>query len=588
MSLYPNKVVGILGGGQLGRMLVQSASLLNIETHVLDKKGAPAKQINDNAHHVDGSFTEAAKVEELAKNVDVLTVEIEHVDTYALEKASETQAVPVEPHWRTIRIIQNKFKQKEHLQRHDIAVAEYEEVKEKSRDAIARIGEKLGYPFMLKSQTGAYDGKGNSPVHSASDIDEALKVLDPSAPLYAEKWANFKMELAVMVVKTKDQVLSFPTVETVHEDSICKLTYAPARNVSKAVNEKAQALARDAIAAFEGKGVFGVEMFLLEGDKLLVNEIAPRPHNSGHYTIEACATSQYEAHLRAILDLPITQRDLRLREPAVMLNILGGAKPDSHLEVAREALKVPDAAVHLYGKGDGKPGRKMGHLTVTCPTMSECETAIQPLVDLVDDLRAQRTDLPSSAKKPSKSTPPASKSTSPPLIAVIMGSDSDLPVLETGLTLLADRFHIPLEVRITSAHRTPEWMAEYVASCAPRGVKAIIAAAGGAAHLPGMASGHTYLPVIGVPVKGKVFDGLDSIFSEVQMPPGVPTAIVGVNNSMNAALYALRILAASGCVDGLAERLQEYIAEMRDAVLEKDKKMSELGWREYLAGMQRK
>ena len=140
-----------------------------------------------------------------------------------------------------------------------------------------------------------------------------------------------------MVVKTRDDVLSFPTVETVHEDSICKLCYAPARGVSQAINEKAQKLARDAVAVFSGKGVFGVEMFLLQDQSVLVNEIAPRPHNSGHYTIEACPLSQYDVHLRALLDKPIPKRELRLREPAIMLNILGGATPDSHLELARAA-----------------------------------------------------------------------------------------------------------------------------------------------------------------------------------------------------------------------------------------------------------
>ena len=149
------------------------------------------------------------------------------------------------------------------------------------------------------------------------------------------EWCDFKMELAVMVVKTKDQVLSFPTVETIHEDNICKLTYAPARGVSSEVNKKAQELAKTAVACFWGKGVFGVEMFLTKEGDLLINEIAPRPHNSGHYTIEACPVSQYEAHLRAILDLPLSQKALRLREPSIMLNILGGEAPDSHLKIAR-------------------------------------------------------------------------------------------------------------------------------------------------------------------------------------------------------------------------------------------------------------
>lgn len=198
--------------------------------------------------------------------------------------------------------------------------------------------------------------------------------------------------MAVIVVKTKDSILSFPTVETVQEDSICKLVYAPARNISDTINRKAQELARNTVAAFEGKGVFGVEMFLLEDDTLLLCELASRIHNSGHYTIEACSLSQFDAHLRAILDLPIPTKSLELRQPAIMLNILGGSAPDSHLKIAERALSIPNASIHLYGKGAARPGRKMGHVTVTAPTMDQAEAIIQPLIDFTDDIRVQRTN----------------------------------------------------------------------------------------------------------------------------------------------------------------------------------------------------
>lgn len=311
--------------------------------------------------------------------------------------------------------------------------------------------------------------------------------------------------MAVIVVKTKDTVLSYPTVETVQEDSICKLVYAPARNVSNSVNEKAQELARNAVAAFEGKGVFGVEMFLLEDDSLLLCEIASRIHNSGHFTIEGCHLSQFDTHLRAILDLPIPPQSLELRQPSIMLNILGGSAPDSHLKVAEYALSIPNANIHLYSKGNARPGRKMGHITVTAPTMNEAESIIQPLIAHVNGNSASTAEL---SFKPR------------PTIGVIMGSDSDLKTLVPGLKLLKDYFGIEPEVEITSAHRTPEYMAEYSATAASRGIKVIIAAAGGAAHLPGMAAAHTALPVIGVPVKGSALDGVDSLYSIVQMPRG--------------------------------------------------------------------
>lgn len=316
-----------------------------------------------------------------------------------------------------------------------------------------------------------------------------------------------------MVVKTKDSVLSYPTVETVQEDSVCKLVYAPARNVSDAINKKAQELARNAVAAFEGKGAFGVEMFLLEDNSILLCEIASRVHNSGHYTIEGCGLSQFDTHMRAILDLPIPPKSLELRQPSIMLNIIGGATPDSHLKVAEHALSIPNASIHLYSKGAARPGRKMGHITVTAATMYEAETIIQPLIDVVDEIRAQRSDIKTSSVQTVSSKPT-------PTIGVIMGSDSDLKTLIPGLKLLRDYFGIDPEVDITSAHRTPDYMAEYASKAASRGIKVIIAAAGGAAHLPGMAAAHTALPVIGVPVKGSALDGVDSLYSIVQMPRG--------------------------------------------------------------------
>ncbi|KAJ5221780.1 phosphoribosylaminoimidazole carboxylase [Penicillium citrinum] len=553
--MWNSPKVGILGGGQLGRMLVESANRLNIQANVLDAENSPAKQISFHDGHVTGSFKEREAVRQLAKSCDVMTAEIEHVDTYALEEVASE--VRVEPSWQAIRTIQNKFNQKEHLRKYGIPMADHRELVENTPEELARVGEQLGYPMMLKSKTMAYDGRGNFRVNSKADIPEALEALK-DRPLYAEKWAYFKMELAVMVIKTKDEVLSYPTVETVQEDSICKLVYAPARNVPEAINREAQALARKAVSAFEGKGAFGVEMFLLEDNSLMLCELASRIHNSGHYTIEGCALSQFDSHIRAIMDLPIPAKSLEIRQPSIMLNIIGGATPDSHLKAAESALSIPNASIHLYSKGAAKPGRKMGHITVTAATMHEAETMIQPLIDVVDDMRAQ--------------------------LAVVMGSDSDLKTLVPGLKLLQNYFGIEPAVEITSAHRTPDYMAEYSAEAASRGIKVIIAAAGGAAHLPGMAAAHTALPVIGVPVKGSSLDGVDSLYSIVQMPRGVPVATVGINNSINAALLAARIL---GSFDpSIQRKVEAYAEEARAENMEKKgTKLRELGWEKYFEQM---
>ena len=278
-----DRTIGVLGGGQLGRMLTEAANRLNITVITLDVEGSPAKQINVQANHVNGSFTDPKAIRQLAQKCDILTVEIEHVNTDVLEDladGSETREdwrlvrstkIEVQPSWQTIRVIQDKYKQKEHLIERGIETAESIALESNTPEELAEIASRLAYPLMLKSRTEAYDGRGNIPVNSISEIPSALSALS-GRPLYAERWAYFKTELAVMVVKTKDEstdnwqdvTIAYPVVETVHEDSICKLVYAPARNVSSSVTQRGQELARRAVAGFWGKGVFGVELFLME------------------------------------------------------------------------------------------------------------------------------------------------------------------------------------------------------------------------------------------------------------------------------------------------------------------------------------
>jgi phosphoribosylaminoimidazole carboxylase len=598
-----NKVVGVLGGGQLGLMLSISALRIGQRIAVLDTEHAPAKQINVRAAdlHVTGSFKNADDVRKLAANSDVITYEIEHVDTKILEELHNEQAtVPGSPGWNrlqpsydTVRIIQDKFVQKQHYARHDIPTARSIAVGTSEPQGLKEIADVLGYPLMLKSRTDAYDGRGNYPVKSVSDIEPALRALS-NRPLYAEQWANFTMELAVMVVKISQEIstdyesctLAYPTVETVHEESICKLVYAPARGVDRKTLLAAQVLARRAVATFLGTGVFGVELFLLPNGSLVVNEIAPRTHNSGHYTIDACGMSQFEAQIRAVLPhraSKIRARSLELKVPAaIMLNVLGGPEPDSHLLVADAADDIDNVAVHLYGKGDGRPGRKMGHLTVTGSSMSECERAIHPLIQLVDAIRAHRVG-PSDAKSILSSSSALIKSNPAPnpspVIAVVMGSDTDLATLKPGLQFL-DEMEIPYLVTITSAHRTPQHMLDFGKAAASRGIKAIIAAAGGAAHLPGMMASVTSVPVIGCPVKASSLDGLDSLLSIVQMPRGVPVATVSIGNSTNAALLAARIVGTSDA--RIREWVEAHLERMDRENMAKAASLEEKGWKDYV------
>ncbi|KAI8089884.1 phosphoribosylaminoimidazole carboxylase [Halteromyces radiatus] len=548
--------VGILGGGQLGRMMVEAASRLNLEVVILDSPlDAPAKQIENTQAHIAGAFNDEAKIRELASKVDVLTVEIEHVNATVL-KSLETQGKAIHPSPSTVQIIQDKFTQKNHLTAHGIPVADYMETLD--RPGVEAAANKFGYPFMLKSKTMAYDGKGNYVVKSEQDIGPAMDALK-STPLYAEKWAPFTKELAVMVVRRANgEVRSYPVVETIHKNSICHLVIAPAQ-VDGSVLRRAQAVAENAIKSFPGAGVFGVEMFVLDDESILLNEIAPRPHNSGHYTIEACETSQYENHLRAILDMPLGSTAMKV-PASIMVNILGQSESmEECYRPCQEALTVDGATIHLYGKKACRPGRKMGHITVVGDCMMQVQQRLAPILNVIE--------------------PGVDRSLSlRPLVGMIMGSDSDLPVMKIGAKILKD-FGIPFELSIVSAHRTPLRMVEYAKSAAKRGLMAIIAGAGGAAHLPGMVAAMTPLPVIGVPVKGSSLDGVDSLHSIVQMPRGIPVATVAINNSTNAALLAIRILGAS--IPGIMNQMEKYMEKMEGEVMAKVDKLDNVGWEDY-------
>ncbi|KAI8329412.1 phosphoribosylaminoimidazole carboxylase [Chlamydoabsidia padenii] len=548
--------VGILGGGQLGRMMVEAASRLNLQVVILDSPlDAPAKQIESTQQHIAGAFNDEAKIRELANNVDVLTVEIEHVNAGVLASLEKAGHV-VHPSPFTVQTIQDKFVQKNHLVSHGVPVADYMETND--RAGVEAAGQKFGYPFMLKSKTMAYDGKGNYVVKSEQDIQPAMEALSKT-PLYAEKWAPFTKELAVMVVRRANgEIRSYPVVETIHKNSICHLVIAPAQ-VDGAVLRRAQQVAENAIKSFPGAGVFGVEMFVLEDESILLNEIAPRPHNSGHYTIEACDTSQYENHLRAILDMPLGSTAMKV-PASIMVNILGESESmEECYRPCQEALTVEGATIHLYGKKGCRPGRKMGHITVVGESMMQVQQRLAPILNAIEPGVDRALSLR-------------------PLVGMIMGSDSDLPVMKVGAQILK-QFGIPFELSIVSAHRTPLRMVEYAKSAAQRGLMAIIAGAGGAAHLPGMVAAMTPLPVIGVPVKGSSLDGVDSLHSIVQMPRGIPVATVAINNSTNAALLAIRILGAS--IPGIMKQMEEYMEKMEGEVMTKVGKLDNVGWENY-------
>ena len=254
---------------------------------------------------------------------------------------------------------------------------------------------------------------------------------------------------------------------------------------------------------------------MVDAGSLYVNEIAPRPHNSGHYTIEACETSQFENHLRAILSRPLGSTALKVPS-AAMLNLIGhSSSMQEVLDTANKAVLTPGCSVHLYGKKECRKGRKMGHITIVGESDAQLRTRLRPLLRSLPQ-RAEEIDL----HAPVQLLPGSGYSSLYPLISVIMGSDSDLPTMLPCARVL-DQFELPYELTIVSAHRTPDRLMKFAREAAPRGVRVIIAAAGGAAHLPGMVAAVTPLPVVGVPVRvqgsGGV-EGVDSLYSIVQMP----------------------------------------------------------------------
>jgi 5-(carboxyamino)imidazole ribonucleotide synthase len=348
--------IGILGGGQLGRMLLQSAIDFNLQVHMIDPDpNAPCSGLASSFQVGDLMNYEA--VLNFGKSLDVLSIEIEAVNTDAL-KVLRDQGVKVFPQPEIIEMIQDKRKQKTFYKANRIPTADF--ILTESKEDVAKNVNFL--PAVNKLGKGGYDGRGVEILRSEVDLHKAF-----DKPSLMEKLVDFKKELSVIVARNESgEVKCFPLVELVFHPTanLVEFLFAPAE-VSKEVEQKAYELAVDLVKKLDMVGLLAVEMFLTQDDEILVNEIAPRTHNSGHHTIEANITSQFEQHLRAILDLPLGATDLV--KPAAMLNVLGeeGFTGDAKYEGLSELMGIPGVHLHLYGKKITKPFRKMGHITIT-------------------------------------------------------------------------------------------------------------------------------------------------------------------------------------------------------------------------------
>ena len=371
--------LGILGGGQLAQMLTQAAVSLGLDTAIYDTApDSPASRLTQT--HTIGAWDDLDALRAFAAGCDVLTLENEFVFAQPLSDLAAT-GVQIYPPPATLATIQDKFRQKQAIQSAGLPVPQFAAVE--SPDEVRQFALTLGYPLVLKIRYGGYDGYGNATVRTPDDLDATwAKLAKPGRRLMVEQWVGFERELAVMVVRGRDgQTAVYPVVETVQQHHICHVVRAPA-DISAQQADLASDLARSAVETVGGVGVFGVEVFAMPDGTVIYNEIAPRPHNSGHYTIEACATSQFENHIRAVMGWPLG--DIKLRAPAaVMVNIFGKRNGYTDPHAIRPALSVPGATLHIYGKREVRIGRKMGHVTVLASTLAEAESVARAAADPV-------------------------------------------------------------------------------------------------------------------------------------------------------------------------------------------------------------
>lgn len=369
--LAPGGTIGILGGGQLGRMSAQAARRLGYRVRTFDPSpSACAAEVSD--LHVTAAWDDLAALGRFAEGCGRLTLEFENIPPATVAEAA--RHCPAHPSAEVLAICQNRRREKEFLRAAGVPCAPFEVV-ESPQALVAAIG-RIGYPCVLKTAAFGYDGKGQVKLPDASaDLAGAWGRLGGQVAVL-EGWIAFDLEISVLVARTADgRSAVFDPAENVHRNHILHLSLSPAR-ITPSLASRARALALRVADRLGLVGLLGVEMFV-RGDEILVNELAPRPHNSGHQTLECAATSQFEQHIRAVCGLPLGPTDLV--SPAVMLNLLGdlwreGREPDWDKVAA-----VPGATLHLYGKGLAAPGRKMGHVTVLRPDVGAAAAAAQSL-----------------------------------------------------------------------------------------------------------------------------------------------------------------------------------------------------------------
>ena len=531
------KTIGIIGGGQLGRMIIQAGINYPIDFHVYsNSKNFSSKNICK--EYTIGDLNNYDKIVNFGKKCDIITIEIENVNTDALKYLQNYFKKNVYPQPEILEIIKDRKVQKDFLLENNINTMRffyYDNISIVSKDMIP--------PFVNKLCIGGYDGYGTQIIHEENYFDK----LYPKNSII-EQYCQMDRELSVIVARNiNGDIIIYPPVEMKFTDqNMLDYLVCPVEDVNL---DKINKIATKLAEITNLVGILAIELFESNGE-IFVNELAPRPHNSGHHTQDMFNNSQFDILIRCLLGLklyPVKQ----LAEYGACINILGNPEIETGNAIYN-LDNFENVQVHIYDKIETRPYRKMGHLNILSydrdyliERVEEIKQIVKNCVDINDN---------------------STLMVNYPKVGVIMGSKSDLEIMNQAINILK-MFKVDYEVKIVSAHRTPQMMIEYGETAQERGLEVIIAGAGGAAHLPGMIASTTSLPVIGVPIKSSnSIDGWDSILSILQMPNGVPVATVNLDGAMNAGLLAVRILGNRVEMDRYRDELKEKVRQMNDEI----------------------
>jgi phosphoribosylaminoimidazole carboxylase len=564
------KQIGIIGDGQLAKMLIEAGMsfyLENFEFYVLPLK--PEDDItNSPCYELPVIFVKS--YDELFSISDIVTYEFENIDVdYMMSKGYETV-----PSLKCLKIIQNKLQQKMMYQDNGLNVPEtyFSGLGHEIIGFFDKPNTKYKSEYVVKRCQGGYDGKGVHIVYfNEHDWKQQLcEFIDSEATYFIEEDLDSPIEVSVMVAinhETKQEHIYNPSFLSMDcLDNVLNYYFSPIPDIVgiKEYDEQIKEVALKAVKLYGCSGLFAIEMFIIRefngSHKIYINEISPRPHNTGHHTIDSCNMSQYNALIRILTNKSFEKKQDIVEYPTITYNILG---PNFNGKYGINSTKIEELSyssfrVHMYNKKLNKLGRKMGHITKVFNSEEEMNQ-----FNITQFCSGNNNNIINSWNDLIK----------PCVVDIVMGSISDMDTVKPCIEIL-NKLGVCHNVQVLSAHRMPLEMTEYGKHIDESCCKVIIACAGGAAHLPGMVASLTTLPVIGLPVKSSALSGLDSLYSIVQMPRGIPVATVAIGNGVNAGLLACRMLAIYD--SEVKEKLKEYMKEMNYNAIQSNNQIKQI------------